>query len=101
MKLFNDEIRSIAQEIRKNYNLEENMVPLGFRILCRKDHKNCLTLTENFFYMSKTVKSLYAKIDSYCEMIETYPGELDRYNSNFKDSIQKQICNNLITLYNL
>lgn len=101
MKLFKNDIENITKEITNTYALEKNMIPLGFRILCRKDNRQCLSLSENFFYMSASVKALYGKIDSYCEMIETYSGELDRYNSNLKDYIQTTLCNNLIAFYGL
>ena len=99
MRIYNDAALSIAQEIFKSYKLEKNMLPLGFKILCRKDNKNCLALSDNFFYMSESVKNVYTDIDSYCEMIETYPGELDRYNSNLKEKLQSDICKNLLSLY--
>lgn len=101
MKMYIETINNIVKEITEKYILEKNMLPLGYKILCQKEGRNCLTLSENFYYFSKSVKELYQQIDLYCEMIETYEGELDRYNSNLKEKIQKEICNKLLVEYGI
>ena len=101
MGKYREAINNIIQEIKDKYKLEKNMLPLGYKILCHKENKDCLTLSENFFYFSKSMKELYQRIDIDCEMMETYEGELLRYCSNLKDNIQKEICNNLLFIYGI
>lgn len=101
MTKYREKINNIVQEITEKYRLEKNMVPLGYKILCHKKDKNCLTLSENFYYFSKSVKDLYKCIDTDCDMMETYEGELYRYNSNLKEKIQSEICDSLLKIYGL
>ena len=101
MERYKESINNIIQEITEKYTLEKNMLPLGYKILCHKDNRDCLTLSDNFYYFSKSMKDLYQKIDEDCDMMETYKGELCRYNSNLKEKIQNKICNSLLTAYGI
>lgn len=49
MEKYREAINNIVQEITEKYKLEKNMLPLGYKILCHKEDRNCLTLSENFF----------------------------------------------------
>ena len=101
MEKYRESINNIVQEITEKYKLEKNMLPLGYKILCHKDDRNCLTLSENFFYTSRSIKELYQQIDRDTECMETYEGELCRYNSNLKEKIQTEICNSLLVAYGI
>lgn len=101
MERYREEINNIIQEITEKYKLEKNMLPLGSKILCHKENRNCLTLSENFYYFSRSMKELYKRIDADCDMMETYEGELCRYNSNLKEKIQTEICNSLLVAYGI
>lgn len=101
MEKYREAIKNIVQEITENYKLEKNMVSLGYKILCKKDDRNCLTLSENFYYSSRSTKELYEQIDKDTECMETYEGELCRWNGNVKENIQKEICNQLLVAYGI
>lgn len=101
MGKYREAIDNIVQEIMGKYRLEKNMLPLGYKILCHKEDRNCLTLSENFFYSSRSTKELYQQIDYDTECMETYKGELCRYNSNLKEKIQTEICNSLLVAYGI
>lgn len=101
MEKYREAINNIVQEITENYKLEKNMLPLGYKILCKKDDRNCLTLSENFYYSSRSTKELYEQIDKDTECMETYEGELCRWNGNVKENIQKEICNQLLVAYGI
>lgn len=101
MERYREAIDNIVQEIMEKYRLEKNMLPLGYKILCHKEDKNCLTLSENFFYFSRSTKELYQQIDHDTDCMETYEGELYRYNSDLKEKIQMEICNKLVEAYGI
>ena len=101
MEKYRESINNIVQEITEKYKLEKNMLPLGYKILCKKDDRNCLTLSENFYYSSRSTKELYEQIDKDTECMETYEGELCRYNSDLKEKIQMEICNKLVEAYGI
>lgn len=101
MERYREAINNIIQEIKEKYKLEKNMLPLGYKILCHKDNRDCLTLSDNFYYFSRSMKELYQMIDVDCDMMETYEGELYRYNSNLKEKIQSEICNRLLVAYGI
>ena len=101
MEKYREAINNIVQEITEKYKLEKNMLPLGYKILCKKDDRNCLTLSENFYYSSRSTKELYEQIDKDTECMETYEGELCRWNGNVKENIQKEICNQLLVAYGI
>ena len=101
MERYREAINNIVQEITEKYRLEKNMLPLGYKILCNKEDRNCLTLSENFYYFSRSMKELYKRIDVDCDMMEPYEGELCRYNSNLKEKIQTEICNSLLVAYGI
>ena len=101
MEKYREAINNIVQEITEKYKLEKNMLPLGYKILCHREDRNCLTLSENFFYTSRSIKELYQQIDRDTEYMETYDDELCRWNSNVKENIQKEICNQLLVAYGI
>ena len=101
MEKYREAINNIIQEIKDKYRLEKNMLPLGYKILCHKEDRNCLTLSDNFYYFSRSMKELYQRIDADCDMMETYEGELCRYCANLKENIQKEICNSLLVAYGI
>ena len=101
MEKYRETINNIIQEIKDKYRLEKNMLPLGYKILCHKEDRNCLTLSDNFYYFSRSMKELYQRIDADCDMMETYEGELCRYCANLKENIQKEICNSLLVAYGI
>ena len=101
MQKYMESVKNIVQEITEYYKLEKNMLPLGYKILYKKDDRNCLTLSENFYYSSRSTKELYEQIDRDTECMETYEGELCRWNSNLKEKIQTEICNSLLVAYGI
>ena len=101
MEKYREAINNIVQEITEKFKLEKNMLPLGYKILCHREDRNCLTLSENFFYTSRSIKELYQQIDRDTEYMETYDGELCRWNSNLKEKIQVEICNKLVEAYGI
>ena len=101
MDKYREIINNIVQEITEKYKLEKNMLSLGYKILCHKEDRHCLTLSENFFYSSRSIKELYQQIDRDTERMETYEGELCRWNSNLKEKIQTEICNSLLVAYEI
>ena len=42
MEKYREAINNIVQEITGKYKLEKNMLPLGYKILCHKEDRNCL-----------------------------------------------------------
>jgi hypothetical protein len=101
IKDFSKQIDIIANEITESYILERNMLPLGYKILRKRDYNNCLTLSDNFYYFSNSVKQLYNDINTYFKAIETQENELDMYSSKVCDNVQIEICNTLKQYYNV
>jgi hypothetical protein len=101
IKDFSKQIDVIVKEITDNYTIDSAMVKLGYNILNKRNNKNCLTLSDNFYYFSDAVKQLYNDINTYFTTIETYENELCMIASKICDNAQTEICDCLKQYYNV
>ena len=99
IKDFSKQIDIVVNEITENYILEKNMLPLGYKILRKKNYNDCITLSDNFYYFSDAVKQLYNDINTYFTAIETSKNELCLYASKVCDMVQIEVCEALKQYY--
>lgn len=98
---FNKQIDVVVNEITDNYTLDSKMVKLGYNILRQNNYRDCITLSDNFYYFSDSVKQLYNDINTYFSKIEIVKNELLDYASKVCDNAQIEICNRLKQCYKL
>lgn len=93
--------KAIAKDIKTNYTLEKTALQFGYKILIKKENRNCITLCDDFYYTDKSVKDAENAIDKYIKCIEVYAGELHQYGESLKRLYQRKLYIELLYLYGL
>jgi len=107
MKQFttNEYIDPIIAEVKAFYTPIKDPVvlkALNCNVLLQKNRtRDCKAIRSNdyFFIYTPSVKELYAEVKDFAEYASTEPGELDKWEMQEMDRIQKTIRDRLIEIY--